>query len=120
MLPSASRSVPQRWALHAAAAMAVAAALVAGGCGDQTRTLRLEIPRQSGQSKAQSGPREEVRARVGDRLVVTNHDKYLQIVAGHPVRASETVTIPLTRPGRFETACSGHRKRSVTLVVSSR
>lgn len=107
--------------LPVAIALVVAAGLTLASCGDQSgpRTLKLEIPAQS-QSAASGGESTTIRAHVGDRLVVTNRDKYLHIVAEHPVRAGQTATIALTQPGSFKTGCSVHRARQTRVVVLRR
>lgn len=114
-------------ARRAAATIVAAAALALFGCGERTRapqTVRLEIPgapvaQRSWNERPRNFPR-VVNARVGDTLLVTNHDKYLRIVAERPIRAGETVGFTLDRPGRFNTTCSGHRDKMVTLVVRPR
>lgn len=111
----------------AAATTVAAAALAVFGCGERTlapQTVRLEIPgapvaQRSWKERPRNFPR-VVNASVGDLLIVTNHDKYLRIVAEHPIRAGETVKFTLDRPGRYNTTCSGHRDKMVTLVVRPR
>jgi hypothetical protein len=110
-----------------AIAFAVAVALAVSGCGRSepaTNTLRIEIPKSSkAPSRRTARPKgvpSTIEARVGDRVIVTNHDDSLQIVAGYAVRPGKSTTIPLTRAGRFATGCSAHGKENVTLVVTER
>lgn len=124
MIVSARRRRRGQSVIHAATALAVAAALaLAAGCGSDAgpQTLRYEIEDVSKASKQRAGKPAgipgTIEARVGDRIVVTNHDDVLHIVAGHPVAAGKTVTIPLEKAGRFQTVCSARKDQSVTLVV---
>lgn len=114
-------------ASHAAAALAVAAALVLTACGGGSsgpQTFKLEIPKEAdvtasaGATGATSS--RTITAHVGDKLIVTNHDTYLRIVAERPVRAGQTVTIPLNRPGTFKTGCSYEPRHKIVVVVRER
>lgn len=111
----------------AAAAIAVAAALGLTSCGgsnSEPRTVRYEILPGSAQTTEDSGPTERagrtIRARVGDTLLVVNHDDALHIVVGKPVRRGQTRSIPLSEAGRFDTSCTAHKRRSATIVVTER
>jgi hypothetical protein len=111
----------------ASAICVVLLALPLAGCGAKepdSRTLRLEIPKSasasSGRGDPPSGIPRSMEARVGDKLVVVNHSDSLRFVAGFPVRAGKTVTIPLSSAGRFSTSCSVHDKRPTSLIVRER
>lgn len=111
----------------AAIALAVVAALALVACGgpkNAPRTVRYEIPRWSAQAADANGaPKDAARtihARVGDTLLVVNHDNALHIVVGKPVRKGQTREIVLNQAGRFATSCSSHKRKSATIVVRER
>lgn len=101
-----------------------AAALLGGvavpGIGPQTHEFVIPAgaSKRADVSGELNGIPRLIEADVGDKLVITNYDERLQIVAGYPIESGKTVSIPLTRAGRFETSCSVHKKKSTTLLVT--
>jgi hypothetical protein len=85
---------------------------------------RFTIPAGAAERAAKTGELNGIplliKARQGDKLVITNNDSEMQTVAGYPIAPNDTTEVPLTRAGRFEAECSVHRDKSTTLVVSER
>jgi hypothetical protein len=124
-----SRPAPKKADIrHRFAAVAIAAALaaaIASGCGGddpQGETIRIEIPpnasRLVDQGRKVPGVPDRITGTVGDTLVIENRDSSTQFVAGYSISPGQTLRIPLNRAGDYETNCSAHRDRSLTMSIT--
>lgn len=124
--PAHRRAAPSGSPLRLAGLVAVVLALLAVGCGggDQAGgdTLRFTIPSGTTDLLERGGSSdaipEKIIGRVGDTVVVVNHDESTQFIAGYSVSPGQTLKIPLNRSGDYITNCSAHKDKSIRMVVS--
>jgi hypothetical protein len=108
--------------------VASTAALVAvlasgcGGTGEPGRTIRIDIPPNAGelieQGRKVPGVPERITGTVGDVLVIENRDSSTQFIAGYSISPGQTLRIPLNRAGNYETNCSAHKDKSLTMSIT--
>ncbi len=102
------------------------ATVILAGCGggdqQQGKTVRIEIPPNASklveQGREVPGVPDRITGTVGDTLVIENADSATQFVAGYSISPGQTLKIPLNRAGDYETNCSAHRDRSLTMSIS--
>jgi hypothetical protein len=103
-----------------------AATVIFVGCGGsdtrQGETVRIEIPPNASklveQGRNVPGVPDRITGTVGDTLVIENRDSSTQFVAGYSISPGQTLKIPLKRAGNYETNCSAHEDRSLTMSIS--
>lgn len=102
-------------------------AVAVGGCALLTdtnrpgRVIRIDIPAGT-QKKIDRGidPKtfpDRITGRVGDTLVIRNHDSTAHEISGFPVQPDQRLEIPLRRAGTYETNCSAHRNDHLKMIV---
>jgi plastocyanin len=108
---------------------AVAAVAIVVGCGDgsgtgasEGKTIRINIPPNASklveQGRAVPGVPARITGTVGDTLVIENRDSSTQFVAGYSISPGQTLRIPLNRAGNYETNCSAHKDKSLTMSIT--
>ncbi len=122
--PRRSRSRPF-WLLPAViAALAIAVgglALLSRDADHTGRVIRIDIPAGT-QVKIDRGidPKafpDRIVGRVGDTLVIRNHDSTEHTISGFPVQPDQRLEIPLRRAGTYETTCSAHQNDRLKMIV---
>jgi hypothetical protein len=111
--------------LAAVASTVTLVAVLAAGCGGtggQGQTIRIYIPPNASelveQGRKVPGVPERITGTVGDTLVIENRDSSTQFVAGYSISPGQTLRIPLNRAGNYETNCSAHRDKSLTMSIT--
>ncbi len=120
------KAEPFRRALLALITVAAATVILAGcGSGNQSNqgeTVRIEIPANASklveQGRNVPGVPDRITGTVGDTLIIENGDSSTQFVAGYSISPGQTLKIPLNRAGNYETNCSAHRDKSLTMSIS--
>lgn len=88
---------------------------------ESSHQVRFTIPegasRMVNQGKEVPGIPTQIRASVGDVLVIDNRDSATQFVAGYPISPHQKLKVPLNRAGTWSTNCSAHRDKSLEMVV---
>ena len=83
---------------------------------------RIEIPAIASklveQGRNVPGVPDRITGTVGDTLIIENGDSSTQFVAGYSISPGQTLKIPLNRAGNYETNCSAHRDKSLTMSIS--
>lgn len=123
------RQKPARADLFRRALLATVTAAIAGvivaGCGSSSEpgeTVRIDIPENASKLVAQGkdvpGVPDRIVGTVGDTLLIDNRDSSTQFVAGYSISPGQTLTVPLNRAGDYETNCSAHEDKSLTMSIS--
>lgn len=103
-----------------------AATVIFAGCGGSDpkhgETVRIDIPPNASklveQGRNVPGVPDRITGTVGDTLVIKNRDSSTQFVAGYSISPGQTLKIPLNRAGNYETNCSAHEDKSLTMSIS--
>jgi hypothetical protein len=102
--------------------VACATLIACGGTGDKGQTIRIEIPPDASklaeQGKDVPGVPDRIEGSVGDTLVIENSDSATQFVAGYSISPGQTLRIPLSREGDYQTNCSAHEDSSLQMSIS--
>jgi plastocyanin len=119
------RALTERARGALATIVAAAAVAIVAGCAGGDRegeTIRINIPPNAGelveQGRKVPGVPERITGTVGDTLVIANRDSSTQFVAGYSISPGQTLRIPLNRAGNYETNCSAHRDKSLTMSIT--
>jgi hypothetical protein len=103
--------------------LAACLSVVACGTADDTgQTIRIDIPPNATELVEQGrdvpGVPDRIEGSVGDTLVIENRDGSTQFVAGYSISPGQTLRIPLSREGDYQTNCSAHEDSSLQMSIS--